>query len=109
MLNLTEEEKGFCYENLTREQAVALAKSNWWKDSTSDEIVKFQLFTDRLCMDWGDFHGAVEKVLGRPVWTHEFAFAGLLQKEYLGTKERPTWEEIIGLIPEDKQILVVIV
>ena len=57
---------------MTREQAVKLAKTNWWKDIRCDLIVGFQLFESRLCMDFGDFQLATEKAIARPVWTHEF-------------------------------------
>lgn len=53
------------------------------------------------------FHEAVEKALGRPVWTHEF---GLnwdgLKKELMGEAPAPTMQEIIDLIPEEKRIIV---
>ena len=58
---------------LTKDEAIALAESGWWKDKEPREIVRFQLFEDRLSMDFSAFHEAVEKALGRPVWTHEFA------------------------------------
>jgi hypothetical protein len=96
-------------QELTFEQAVKIAKSEVWKEWTPEEIVKFQLFTDRLCMPFDVFQEAVETVLNRPVWTHEFACSQDLQKEYLGEKEAPTFEEIIGMIPEEKRILVGII
>lgn len=94
--------------NLTTEQAVALAESEWWKDLPADAIVGFQLFEERLCMDFGDFHAAVETALGRPVFTHEFGrnMDGL-RREYLGDRPAPTFEEILALIPEDKRVIVV--
>jgi hypothetical protein len=95
-------------KQLTKEQAVALAQSKVWQDWTDEEIVRFQLFQDRLCMNFSRFHEAVEKVLDRPVFTHEFAtrFIDDLKKEYLGVKKAPTLEEIINLIPEEKRIVI---
>jgi len=26
-----------------------------------------------VCMDWSKFHEKIEKLVGHPVWTHEFA------------------------------------
>jgi hypothetical protein len=52
------------------------------------------------------FHEAIEKTLGRPVFTHEFAFRDELRKELYGEKEPPTLEEICALIPEEKLILI---
>jgi hypothetical protein len=92
-------------EQLTKEQAIAFAESGDWKDWTAQEIVKFQLFQDKLCMPFDVFHEAVEKVLGRPVWTHEFALVDHLRDEYLTLRPKPTLEEILSLIPEEKLII----
>ena len=70
--------------NLSKENALKLYNTEWWKTTTDLEIVKFQLFEDRLCVPFDIFHGAVENVLKRPVFTHEFGFVGGLQKEFLG-------------------------
>ncbi len=86
--------------NLTKEEAIALGKSGWWKDLPPDDITSFQLWEDKLCMDFADFHGAVEKSLGRSVWTHEFARPDLLKQEFLKERERPSLPEIFGLIPD---------
>jgi hypothetical protein len=77
---------------MTREEAIAKAESNWWKDATPYEIVKFQLFEDKLCMDFGDFHQAVEAVLSHGVWSHEFATPQHLKDEF-------TQKELEGEIP----------
>lgn len=91
---------------MTTEQAIQLAKSNWWKGLPAHDIVMVQLFEKKLCMDFGDFHQAVEKALGRQVWTHEFASPDNLRREFLGDKPKPTFEEIVNLIPADKRIIV---
>lgn len=91
---------------LTREQAIKIAESEIWKDMTDDQKVKFQLFEERLCMPFAEFHGAVERVLGRSVWTHEFAAWDSLKKEYLGEKPAPTFEEIMNQIPAEKRLLI---
>lgn len=93
---------------MTQEQAIALANSNWWVGREPADIVTFQLFEDRLCMDWSAFHQAVEKALGRPVWSHEFAGdegQKRLQQEFLKERPAPTFEEICNLIPEAKRII----
>ena len=94
-------------EQLTTEQAIEFAKSKVYKDWTNEQIVRFQLFQKKLCMDFSKFHGAIEKVLDRPVFTHEFGmnYEGLVL-EYLGEKEAPTFEEIIELIPKNKRIVI---
>ena len=92
---------------LTKEQALEIAQSGIWKTWTDEEVVKFQLYQKRLCMDFSKFHEAIEKVLGRPVWTHEFAYPEFLQQEYEGFRPKPSFEEIFNMIPTEKTIFVV--
>lgn len=92
---------------MTQEQAIALAESKFWEQMTLRQRAEFQLFERRLCMPFDVFHEAVEKTLGRPVFTHEF---GLnlegLKAELLGERPAPTLEDIIGMIPADKRVIV---
>lgn len=93
---------------MTREQAIALAETKWWVNQLPQVIVSFQLFEPLLCMPFGDFHKAVEQCLGRSVYTHEFGL-GIegLRKEFLGEKPALTFQEIMGLIPEAKRVIMV--
>ena len=91
----------------TKEQSIAFAESGVWKEWTDEQIVRLQLFQDKLCVPFSRFHEAIEKVLGRGVWTHEFAWRDELIKEYLGTKSAPTFDEILNLIPEEKRIVII--
>ena len=91
---------------LTREQAVALAASGWWKGRGKAEVALFQLHEERLCMDFGDFQLAVDELLGRPTWTHEYAHPENLIAEYRGEKKAPTFWEILEMLPTDKVVLV---
>jgi hypothetical protein len=93
---------------MTRDEAIALAETKWWENATDQQIIGFQLFESKLCMDFGAYHAAVERVLGRPVFTHEFADYASLQREFLGDKPAPTMEEIVNMIPEAKRILVAV-
>lgn len=93
-------------EQLTKEQAIAFHDSEVWKDWTSRQIAEFQLEQDKLCVPFDVFHKAIEDTLGRPVWTHEFAFRDNLRKELYGEKSAPSLEEIINLIPANKRILI---
>lgn len=92
---------------MTEKEAKNLYKTKWWEILSNKEIVGFQLFENRLCMPFDIYHRAVEKVLGRPVWTHEF---GLniegLRKEFKKGKSL-TLKEIIELMPEEKQVFLV--
>lgn len=92
-------------KQFTQEQAVTFAKGGEWKDWTEEEIVRFQLYQRRLCMDFDVFHKAVGKILGRPVFLHEFMSFETLQQEYEGSRPAPTFEEIVNMIPEEKRII----
>lgn len=92
--------------SLTKDQAIAIAESRVWEGWTFEERVRFQLFEDLLCMPFSVFHEAIEKELGRPVWTHEFAFVEGLRDEWAGKRGKPTMDEIIALIPPEKLIIV---
>jgi hypothetical protein len=95
-------------DEINADIAKTLAATGWWLSRTDEEIVRFQLFTDLLCMPWGRFQEAVGKVLKRPVWTHEFARPELLRKEFLGDRAAPTMQEILDMIPEAKRLVVVV-
>ncbi len=93
-------------KQLTKEEAIALYESGIWKEWTNEQTVRFQLYQDKLCIPFSKFQEAIEDELGRPVFTHEFAFRDELIKEYEGKKPAPTFEEIINLIPEEKRIII---
>lgn len=57
---------------LTREEAIEFHDSKKWESMTLHERAEFQLDQDKLCMPFDVFHEAVEKTIGRPVFTHEF-------------------------------------
>ena len=73
---------------MTREEALEKVTTEWWKTASTKEIVAFQLYEDRLCMPFDLFHAAVEKELGRPVFTHEFVLADSLKKEFEDKEEQ---------------------
>jgi len=87
-------------------EAIEFAKSGVWKNWTHQQITGFQLYQENLCMPFEVFHEAIEKTLGRPVYTHEFGmnYDGLVA-EYLGLCEKPSLEEIIKMLPNDKCFL----
>lgn len=94
-------------KQLTKEEAIAFGKKGDYKTWTSEQIAAFQLQQDKLCMDFGFFHENVEKVLKRPVWTHEFAHPEHLLMELAKIRVAPTLEEIMGQIPKEKLVVVV--
>jgi hypothetical protein len=93
--------------SIGKEKAIQLYNTNWWEGLSYEEIAEFQLFTSELCCPFDVFHEAVEKSLGRPVFTHEFGlnYQGICN-EFLGEKESPTTDEILNLIPQEKLIVI---
>lgn len=94
-------------EQLTPDQAKALGASKVWETWTDEQIVRLVLFQRFLPVPFDRFHEAITNVLGRPVFTHEFGlnYLGIVE-EYLGTKPKPTLQEIIDLIPEGKRVII---
>ena len=92
---------------LTKEQAVAFCDQKLWEDMSDRERTEFQMEQDRLCMPFDVFHAAIEKTLGRPVFTHEFGLNREgLRKELRGERPAPTFEEIVGMIPKEKLVII---
>ena len=94
-------------KQLSKKEAVAFAENEAWKEWDHEQVVRFQLFQKKLCVDFGRFHEALENVLGRPVWTHELGmnYQGIVE-EYLGMREKPSFEDILEMIPEEKRIII---
>ena len=93
---------------LTKEQAVEFCEKKSWEPLTLRQRAEFQMCQRLLCMPFDVFHEAVEKTLGRPVYTHEFGSIGHvgLMAELFGGKESPTLQEIIDMIPAEKRIII---
>jgi hypothetical protein len=47
-------------------------ENKWWLSTDLKTIGYYQLFEDVLVVDFSKFHEGIEKLLGRPIWTHEF-------------------------------------
>jgi hypothetical protein len=94
-------------KQLTKEQAIEFAQTKAWEFMDDREKVGFQLFQEHLCMPFDVLHEAITKVLGRPVYTHEFGldYDGLVS-EFLGDRCAPTIDDIMNLIPEEKRIII---
>lgn len=94
---------------MNKAQAIALSESKFWESMSHEEIAKFQVVEELLCMPFNVFHEAVEKHLGRSVYTHEFGldYEGI-KSEIFGGRAQPTMDEIISLIPADKRIILLV-
>ena len=95
-------------KDLTEAEAKEFHDSKKWEPLSFEERFAFQLYQPRLCMPFDKFHEAAEKALGRPVWTHEFAFADKIRAEWEGRADKPSMDDIINLLPAEKTILVAI-
>ena len=71
-------------------KALALAEPKWWESLPARDVALAQLDQDRLCMDFGDFHEAVEKAIGRSVWSHEFVNHEHLAREIDPSRPEPS-------------------
>ena len=97
----------FTEKQMTKEQSVEFYKSGAWESLDLRQRAVFQIQQQLVCMPFEKFHEAVEKTLGRPVWTHEFALNyECIYKELMEGGPAPTMEEIIGMLPPDKTIVV---
>jgi hypothetical protein len=95
-------------EIMTQDEAIALYESGFWESMSYRDRAVFQMFEERLCMPFGVFHEAIEKALGRPVFTHEFGLNREgLQRELMGEAPAPTFAEVMNLIPAEKRLIVV--
>ena len=60
-------------------------------------------YTGRLMGKFSDFHGYCEKLLGKPIWTHQFP----QYADQIKTESTPAWEELISRCnDEEKKILI---
>lgn len=92
---------------MTKDEALAKIATHWWEHATPREIAEFQLREPLLCMPFGDFHKAVETVLGRGVFTHEFARPAWLIDEMEGRREPLDPVDSLRAIAPDKEVIVV--
>jgi hypothetical protein len=90
---------------MTKEDATKMYESGWWKNKTPNEIAEFQIHEEKLCLPFDEFHAAVEKWLGRPVWTHEFADPQALIDEKDGKRKAQNPFESLQRIAPNKPII----
>jgi hypothetical protein len=91
---------------LTREQAKTVYESKCWETWTDVKIVQFQLYQERLTIPFERFHQAIERILDRPVFTHEFAWPENIKAEFEGKKPKATFEDVMDLL-KDKDVIIV--
>ncbi len=62
---------------------------------TKEQAVVLSAYTGFLMCDFSDMHAYIEKKLGRPIFTHELAFAGFEEKLREAARE-----DFMALLPE---------
>ena len=74
----------------------------WWDSKDSVQVAMYQIFENFLMVDFSLFHEGLEKLVGRPVWTHELGLnvEGIRDEARLGIKRLKTR---IGISDEQKQ------
>ena len=65
-------------EQMTEQEAIAFAESTAWEPMTHRQRAQLQMTQECLCIPFEVFHEAMEKTLGRGVWTHEFGLKYIL-------------------------------
>lgn len=70
--------------------AAKYGDNHWWESEDLRELAYYQIAEPVLMCEFSDFHKGIERLLGRPVWTHEFGvnMDGLREearKAYAGT------------------------
>lgn len=90
-------------KELTKNEAMAFCTTNIWKKLSDIERAWFQLYQPFLAMPFSEFHRCMEVLLGRPVWTHEFADPDSLKIEAI-TKQKITFEQILDKITTKQEM-----
>ena len=54
------------------EGVITRSRYAWWESTDCMVVAENQLMENVLMVDFGYFHGCVEKLLGRPVYANEF-------------------------------------
>ncbi|MDX1514774.1 MAG: hypothetical protein R3174_13635 [Gammaproteobacteria bacterium] len=92
---------------LSRDQAVALYDSKFWRHLNMEERACFQLREERLCMPFAVFHQAVETCLQREVGAAEYLRPRRLLRELSRDAAPPAKETILELVPANCRTLLV--
>lgn len=74
---------------MTEQEAKAVYSSEWFNRSTPEEIARWQLFEERCICPFSVFHAALEIVLGRDIFSHEFAEPAHLRREWIESQPVP--------------------
>ncbi|BAV64777.1 DUF7736 domain-containing protein [Sphingobium cloacae] len=101
-------EQRLAARQFTKEEAVAFAEEGKWSSLSPSERGLLQLRQDRLCMPWEKAHEGVTALLGRPVYTHEFADPDSLWAEANGAIPKAQLSDVLAKLSPDALILAVV-
>ena len=92
-------------KQLNQKQAIYIADNNLTRNFTTVQKARFQLNQDLLCMEFSTFHGALEKAVGFPVWTHQFASKEFVDelKSIVNNIGEPDLDDFIQLFQKQHQ------
>lgn len=73
-----------------------------------ERATELKLLFGPLEIPFEKVHQRIEELVGRPVWTHEIGLNhnGLIEEARDG--QHPSFQEIVDLIPSEKQVLVLV-
>jgi len=91
---------------LTQEEAIEFAERKRWEPLSPAERALLQLRQTRLCMPFTLVHEGMEALLGRGVWTHEFADSDSLWEEYQSGKTI-SFADVLAKLPDASRAIVV--
>jgi len=91
---------------MTRQEAINLAETKWWLHVSKEDIFYFQANESRCCCPFSVYQESADHVLGRGVYTHEFADPTSLLEEAKGENPKRSLQDIIDLIPKEKLIII---
>ena len=94
--------------SIGKKAAVEYFNSGKWGTLSDENIFRMQLYTKELMVPFGRFHSAAEVVLGREVYTNEFANLDTIKAEYEKKKGKPTFDEIVGELPDGLEVVMIV-
>lgn len=93
-------------DQLTKEQAIELAKTEWWKDVNFASVAAFQVTQNKLCCPIDVYKESLVKTLNREVFTHELSQPEKLIAEMNKEKKAPSFAEIVAMMPQGKSAVI---
>ena len=82
---------------MSREEAIEFCELGAWKNWSPEEIVRFQIDQDKLCVPLDAYFEALQQTTGRRVMTHELSLnAEGIKDEMNGIGEPPNHEEMLA-------------